>query len=122
MEYYYDDDKTAIAVLISRNYGAGWSTWYTNHDIAFDKRIVEFWMNHNDYEFCHAVDRPASEERKFVTNFLTSCGYPNVYVGGYADIKLAWVPIGKLFRIVEYDGAESIEYCDDQEWICAGKD
>ena len=35
------------------------------------------------------------------------------------DLEVQWIPEGTLFKIVEYDGAESIEYKEDDDWIVA---
>ena len=43
VEKYYNEDKTCIAVLVSRGWGAGWSTW-NNKEMAYDKRIIEAFL------------------------------------------------------------------------------
>ena len=45
--------------------------------------------------------------------------YPEIYKGGMMDLEVQWIPEGTLFKVVEYDGAESIEYKEDNEWIVA---
>jgi hypothetical protein len=35
------------------------------------------------------------------------------------ELAVAWIPQGTLFRISEYDGAESIETQEDTKWIMA---
>jgi hypothetical protein len=35
------------------------------------------------------------------------------------DLKVALIPEGVMFRIYEYDGAESIELKDDADWFVA---
>ena len=95
MEKYYNE-KGEVGVLISPGWGAGWSTWYDNYAIAFDKRIIEYWLHNN----------PSEEQMKY---FLNSIGYTNVYMGGYNQLELVFVPKGQMFCIHEYDGNESIE-------------
>lgn len=95
-KYYNEDDE--LGVLISPGYGAGWSTWNTP-DIAYDKRIIEKWLN----------EEPTEVEME---NFLISLGYKHIYMGGYEDLCIRFVPKGTLFCIYEYDGSESIETID----------
>lgn len=99
MEYYEKDGM--IAVLVSPGYGAGWSTWHTDNRIAYDKRVIEYWMDHKN----------ASTTE--VSDFMEPIGYPNVYCGGYENLEIHWVPRGVGFYIDEYDGYESlmIEHC-----------
>lgn len=40
---------------------------------------------------------------------LERIGYHDVWMGGYNDLKIAWIPKGTMFYIHEYDGSESIE-------------
>lgn len=87
-------------VLISPGYGAGWSTWNDSR-LAYDSRVVEFWLDHKDAE---------GEE---VKEFCESIGYPNVYCGGYGQLELIFVKAGSSFLIEEYDGSESLEMIED---------
>jgi len=45
--------------------------------------------------------------------------YPKLYTGGMDDLKVALIPEGAMFRVNEYDGAESIELKDDADWFTA---
>jgi hypothetical protein len=45
--------------------------------------------------------------------------YPSAYLGGMRDLTVAWVEVGTLFKIHEYDGSESIEYKETDSWILA---
>ena len=108
MEYYFNGDGTKVGVLISVGYGAGWSSWCTD-DIAFDKRVIEYWKNH---------PRASSEE---VEKAMLDFGY-ELYAGGYSQLVLQWVPVNTYFRIDEYDGAERIEMLDLSEWHYIGEE
>ena len=116
-EYYYNEDGTEVAILVSPGYGAGWSTW--NDDaLAYDKRVVEFWLAHKDNEeFMEEIDSSSSYYGKIPTlkeveDFFESIGYSNIYFGGFNQIELAWVPIGCRWRIDEYDGSDALEILD----------
>jgi hypothetical protein len=45
--------------------------------------------------------------------------YRNVYLGGVRDLKVEWIDEGTLFRIHEYDGYESVEYYDIEDYFMA---
>ena len=92
-KYYNDNDE--LGVLISGGFGAGWSTW-NDAEIAYDKSIVEYWLN----------ESPSSDE---MANFVESLGYRKPYMGGYGSLRIKYIPRGDMFCIHEYDGAESIE-------------
>ena len=117
MEYYVKDNK--IGVLVSHGFGAGWSTW-GNDELAYDKRIVEFWLSHkDDEEFMRTVNHSGflkreSEAHKEAAQFFKSIGYNDCpYMGGFADIVLEFVPRETAWRITEYDGSESLEFYEN---------
>lgn len=93
-----------MKVLISPEYGIGWSTW--NYiDLAFDPDII------NMFEM--GVDE------EFMEEYIVSLGYGRPYMDGYCNCKIVEIPKGTKFRIIEYDGAERIEYYDDTKWLIA---
>jgi hypothetical protein len=97
-------DNGKVAVLYSPGFGAGWSTWNQERpEILFDPAIVKF----------VEADQWAELET-YVT-----LKYPDIYKGGMKDLAIAWVPEGTLFRVNEYDGSESIELKEDNDWIVA---
>lgn len=127
MEYYEKNGK--IGVLVSPVFGSGWSTWNWNsadhaYDkrLAYDKRIVEFWLSHkDDKEFMGTVGddgyrRCESNAYKEAKNFFKSIGYEKCpYMGGFSNIVLMFVPRGIPWRISEDDGYEKLETLEDLE-------
>ena len=104
MEMYRVGNETAI--LLSVGFGAGWSTW-NQKALAYDKRIIEYWNP------CGL--HPSVEQME---KYLEKLGYKGVYMGGYEELRIEWVPTGSLVRINEYDGAERIEVLSpDKDWI-----
>lgn len=91
-----------MKVLISPNYGAGWSTW--NHPMmAFDERLIK------------AFECGISEED--MRELCVACGYTDgyggaPYMGGFKGLKVVDVPSGTWFKIEEYDGSEFLETFD----------
>ena len=112
-----------IGVLVSPRYGAGWSTWGCD-ELAYDKRVVEFWLSHkDDKEFMATVDEfgygsvPESAAHKEAMEFFNSIGYGSPYMGGFDQIELEYVKKGVPWRIGEYDGWESLETLDTAGFI-----
>ena len=100
VEKYYNEDKTCIAVLVSRGWGAGWSTW-NNKEMAYDKRIIEaFLENINSHE---------------IEELCKEWGYDSCYAGGWSDVRLEWVSVDEKYYIYEYDGAETLVREKDME-------
>ena len=112
---YEKNGKTAV--LYSPGYGAGWSTW-GEKELAYDRRVVEFWLEHkDDKEFMNNISRTFdSDESRATEDIFQKWGYDHVYFGGFKNIVLEWVEKGVPFKINEYDGWESIEFCDDVDW------
>ena len=100
----YKNQMFSSGVLVSYGFGAGWSTW-NDKELAYDKRIVEKFL-----------ENVSSSE---MANYVESLGYARPYMGGYKDLELEFIPRGTLFRIYEYDGAESIETIEDMDMIVA---
>ena len=98
-----------MKVLISPGYGAGWSTW-SDPRIAFDERIIR------------AFECGISEED--MKTLCVECGYDDAwgnppYMGGFKNLMVVEVPSGTMFRIHEYDGYESVEMLDMDDWYVA---
>lgn len=117
IELYYNENKTKVGVLVSTGFGAGWSTW-NNEALAYDKRVIEWWLEHNTPEYCEqlTVFKEESEEHKEAVAFFKNIGYDDVFFGGYQNLKLQWVPRGMLWRFYEHDGFEWIEFLDTNDW------
>jgi len=97
-------DNGKVAVLYSPGFGAGWSTWNQGvPDLVFEPAVVEF------------VEK---EQWAELTTYVT-LKYPGLYTGGMDSLAVAWLPVGTNFRIIEYDGSESIEIKENIDWITA---
>ena len=97
-------DNGKVAVLYSPGFGAGWSTWNRGvPDLMFEPAVVEFVEKEQWAEF---------------TTYVTLKD-PGLYTGGMDRLAVAWLPVGANFRIIEYDGSESIEIKEDIDWITA---
>jgi len=99
-------------VLISPGFGAGWSTWCDADDresVTFDPWIVDILLS-DQYNRKEKIDRIYA---------YCAVKYPDMYMGGVSDLTVQWVPQGTLFRVAEYDGAETIELKEADDWIQA---
>jgi len=96
-----------VAVLISLDYGAGWSTWCDESNaevVIFDPDMVA-WVENGK------VGDPPNMKEKY--------GFEYFYYGGSPTLEIVWVPVGARFRIKEHDGYESLVLESDQKWITA---
>ena len=98
-----------MKVLISSDYGAGWSTW-NDPRMAFDERLIRAFE-------CGITQEDMKE-------LCVKCGFHDgfggaPYMGGFEDLEVVEVPSGTVFRIHEYDGFESIEILDTDDWYVA---
>jgi len=94
-----------VAVLYSPGYGAGWSTWNSEHAevLCMDADIVSAVLD-GDNARAAAI---AAEK----------C--PGIYIGGSEDLKVEWVEKGSAFEIEEYDGNESVHVMGDRTYLVA---
>ena len=96
-----------VAVLVSRGYGAGWSTWTDEIETyLFHPKLVQM----------------VEEERhsEITTEWMEQeLGLDVSYTGGTDGLEIQWVPVGTQFVIHEYDGHESLRTIDDFYWMTA---
>jgi hypothetical protein len=98
------NENGKVAVLYSPGFGAGWYSWNRESpEIIFDPSIVKF------------VEKEKWEELKVYVELK----YPSIYTGGMDTLQVEWIPKGTLFKINEYDGSESIELKENDNWILA---
>lgn len=95
--------KGQIGVLVSKGYGAGWSTW-NQPECALDQELVE------------AFEAGKSEQEIMD---IAKKNWPESYYGGLMDCTVVYVPKGTRFLITEYDGYESIEFDYSVDWQVA---
>lgn len=97
-----------VAVLHTVRHGAGWSTWNTHINqtkLLYDPGLVDLVLRKATYD----------EILTYVT-----LKFPNdVNTLGLKNLAVSWVKIGDEFRIVEYDGLETIEHKDLLSWFTA---
>ena len=93
----YENGRGEIAVLVSPGWGAGWSTW-ERPELAYDKFVVELFLEYQEGK--------VSEEE--VEKKLEKRYNKSIYMGGWSDLVIEWMPRGEPFQIIEYDGSEYI--------------
>lgn len=108
-----------VGVVISPDFGAGWSTWnpaINPCDGAFIKFLLDI----------GAVYKGTDEDEEWVIRadideisdyWCHKRGYKKLYYGGADCLEIHWVEEGKIIRITEYDGAESIEYLESADFF-----
>ena len=81
-----------VAVIVSPEHGAGWSTWSkSSQAMCMDERIVS------------ALLYDGENKAKEVAEKL----FPDAFIAGQ-KLTVEWLPVGTIFEIQEYDGAETI--------------
>ena len=108
--------KGKIATLYSPGYGAGWASWNKDYlpEIVFDADIVQFILsksaNGKGVNGLSISDRDELEK-------LAAKKYPDAYLGGLEQVRIEWVKKGTKFVISEYDGFESVDEYDPDEYL-----
>mgnify|MGYP006318503849 FL=1 len=94
-----------VAVLVSKGFGAGWSTWNDEHreTLCMDAEIVQAVLN--------------GDKAKAVEIAKQKCG--DFYEGGIGGLTVEWVKKGVAFEIYEYDGSESLHVIGDHNYMVA---
>lgn len=91
------------AVLISPDYGAGYSTWgYGN---CMDGEVIRELLACVDDFDPNEVDDGTEID---VSDYMSS-SFDSLFT-------ICFVPVGTLFRVTEYDGSESIEYFNESDF------
>jgi hypothetical protein len=70
-----------------------------------------------DQELADAIERkaPLTELTE-----IAERNWPGEYTGGLRDLTVKWVTPGTVFKVVEYDGYESLEFKNDGDiWMVA---
>jgi len=97
-----------VAVLYSPEYGAGWYSWHGIPELIYDPVVVEMVENTTPYETIVKYCEERYPEERYVQTFI-----------GAEDLTISWIVEGEQFVIEEYDGAESIKFKSDFEWMTA---
>lgn len=109
MERVVKDGK--IAVCYSPGYGAGWSSWAEDElqeTLMFHPAIVNMILEGKQ----HLID-----EQWLIENLGEE--YEYIYAGDVKTLTIEWVPQGSLVRINEYDGFESVEVYNTDNYFIA---
>lgn len=87
-----------VAVLISPNFGAGWSTWNQDHQdiLLFHPKLIKMVEE----------DRVKEIDEKWVEDNLGIA----IDVSDNEKLEIEWVKEGSEFYIEEYDGAENLVF------------
>ena len=94
-----------VAVLYSPGYGAGWSSWNEGENYLYCPELVE----------AIELGKCREELAKVAEEVFGEDGY----YGGAYQLQIGWLEVDTTFRINEYDGAESIEVFDTENFYVA---
>ena len=107
--------KGEIAVLISRGFGAGWYSWNDQIEIeGFDPKELLF---HPKLVALVNAKKPVTEED--IAEIFGEEEAEEGYWGAGSELSIVWVNENSSFKVTEYDGAESLQYRDNTDWVVA---
>jgi len=109
MERVVKDGK--VAVCYSPGFGAGWSSWE-------DDELKETLMFHPAIVNMILEGKEDLIDEEWLVNNLGE-EYKYLYTGGVKQLTIEWVPQGSLVRINEYDGSESVEIYNTDNYFIA---
>lgn len=98
-------------ILISTDFGAGWSSWCYGSDE--ERRFI---LTHPGLIAAVEAGETLHDNHPSFNDFAVECqerGYGIPYSGGIGSLEV--VKVKGVFRINEYDGAESVQTLDD--WL-----
>ena len=100
-----------VAVIISTNWGSGWSTWNPEHPpLVFEPKVVQMILDGRQQEITE----------QWLMDNLGVYGVYTYLPGGSAEfLEVVWVPQGTRFMIQEYDGLESVILEEDLQLYTA---
>lgn len=134
---YTDNDE--LLVLLAAGYGSPWSaescgcpTKVIRNHLLMDAHIVKFFYDTYIAPLaaeprkcrCGMVCSCTVDEapmRQFLVDYFKSLGFEekhaqHIYLGGLRNLQIAVVPVGKKFRVTEYDGMESLMFYNPESW------
>ena len=97
-----------MKVLISRDYGAGFSTW-NDLEMAIDQDLIKLFE-----DGCTQSELKEACRKKGYGDFEDG-----PYMGGFEGLAVVEVPKGAVFKINESDGYEYIEIFNPDRWFYA---
>lgn len=96
------------AVLISPTFGAGYSTW--GYGDPMDRKVIGEILENLKEEGLFNPNEVDEETEIDVSDFVPDFG---------ETLIIVFIPVGRVFRIDEYDGSESIKYYNPGDYYIA---
>lgn len=109
MKYHIKDNK--VAILITPGFGIGWST--VGYDL-YDYDIIKLKLQSDKDEEINKLIKERTKTIFYDENEADAYLYD--FELNSDDLYVKWIPLNKEFRIIEYDGSESIEYNSLKYW------
>ena len=109
------DGVRYVGVVVSRGFGAGWSTW--NGCDPCDGDFIQYLIDNGKVDNEDDETWYVDIEQEIVEEFFNGNNKP--YCDGADGFVIEWLEEGTRFRIDGYDGAESIEIFDPDYYMTA---
>ncbi len=117
-----------VAIIKTSTFGGGWSTscydgFQIKKQMIFDSRLVLYLIS-DEYKKYFRCRKPfPAESAEIFENLIKQLFQDKLYIrpdiDTFSKLHIEFVPENSKFRIVEYDGSESIEYLDETTYITA---
>lgn len=107
MQKRYVREDGLVGVVVTDNYGCGWSTWNNSEwreDLTMHPALVEAVLKGEKHKYLEA------SELKQLTGLPA---HAHIYVKGAANLSIKWMKPGTTFKLVDNDGREDIVYFDE---------
>jgi hypothetical protein len=118
-----------VAVLVSIGFTCEWSAYMKNHylrkQMILDSHLVQYVASQEFKECFSKKKRYNDQTREHFKKLMPSFFSENIIkdqslnVVGFSELVIQVVPENSIFRITEYDGSESIEILDLDNYMTA---
>jgi len=106
-------DGRETCVLISVNYGGGWSTWCDKLTPFEPAAVLAVLLDRKDALLTPDSKAFGEQPSDAFRQILGVGPGEYIFMGGVRDLVIEYLPIGAAFTIEEYDGNESIRTLAD---------
>ncbi len=111
-----------VPVLVSTGFGSEWSACIRNptlrKQMILDSRLVKYVASQEFKQYFSRENIWSDQINEYFNELMKTIFSEDILedqylnVGGFSDLEIQLVPKNSTFRITEYDGAESIEIFD----------
>jgi hypothetical protein len=116
-----------VPVLVSTGFGSDWSACISNatlrKQMILDSRLVQYVASQEFKEYFSGENIWSEQTNEYFNELMKTIFSEDMLkdrylnVEGFSQLEIRLVPKNSTFRITEYDGAESIEIFDPNDYM-----